>query len=280
MKESNIYTFSEKENGDFKSLQPSDLSSFGKMKKIFIFDLDGTLTESKADVDDEMSELMCRLLWEKKVAVVTGGTFKQLLEQLLSHIECNETFLNNLVVLATSGSSFYIYEKNGWHPVYENILSAKDKILIKNTFDKVFKEISYTQPIKVYGQVIEDRETQMTFSALGQDAPLEKKERWNEKKDRRLEIKSALEQYLSEFEVRLGGLTSIDVTKKGVDKAYAVKQIMKQFGLSINDMIFIGDSFYEGGNDLVVLKTGIDAMAVSGPAETKLFISIILSKYL
>lgn len=254
------------------------ISVIKEAKKIIAFDLDGTLSVSKTAIDDEMSALLCALLKKKKAAVVTGGTFNQLKKQLLSHLVCNNNSLfKNLVILPTSGSSFYIYDKGQWRSVYNNELTAEEKNSIMEAFAKAFKKINYAQPLKTYGQIIEDRKTQITFSALGQRTPVEKKEQWNAKKDRRQEIRSALEQYLPKFEVRIGGLTSIDITKKGIDKAYAIEQIIKQCNTTKNDIVFVGDAFYEGGNDFAVITTGVDTIAVNGPEDTKKLIRDIIS---
>ena len=117
--------------------------------------------------------------------------------------------------------------------------------------------------------MIEDRGTQITFSALGQQAPLNLKKQWRATQDRRPELVKALEKYLPEFEIKIPGVTSIDVTRKGIDKAYGIRQMKDHLGIAIDEMVFIGDALYEGGNDHAVVKTGIDTVAVTGPADTK-----------
>ncbi|PIQ80268.1 MAG: hypothetical protein COV79_01375 [Parcubacteria group bacterium CG11_big_fil_rev_8_21_14_0_20_41_14] len=108
-------------------------------------------------------------------------------------------------------------------------------------------------------------------------APLDKKQEWNSKQDTRREIKKALEMRFPEFEVRLGGLTSLDITKKGIDKAHGIEQIMEKLLVSKDDIVFLGDALYEGGNDAAVLRTGIDTIQVSGPEETKQLIRSLLT---
>ncbi len=127
------------------------------------------------------------------------------------------------------------------------------------------------------GKIIEDRAGQITFSALGQKAPLEGKREWNKTSDQRQEIRAALDRFLPEFEIRLGGLTSIDITRKGIDKAYGIRQIMKHLCAKREDVLFIGDALYEGGNDFPVKKTRIETLQISGPTETKHFICFIMA---
>ena len=92
----------------------------------------------------------------------------------------------------------------------------------------------------------------------------------------RLRMLKILKRALPKFEVRAGGLTSIDVTRKGIDKGYGIRQIQRHLHVPIQDMLFIGDAIYPGGNDYAVTKTSIDYMKVCGPEETKRLIKKIL----
>jgi hypothetical protein len=84
----------------------------------------------------------------------------------------------------------------------------------------MLEEIIYSRRqhvLKVWGEPIEDRGSQITFSALGQQAPLEEKKRWDPDFTKRKKIKAVLENLIPEFSVHLGGTTSVDVTKPGID---------------------------------------------------------------
>jgi HAD superfamily hydrolase (TIGR01484 family) len=73
---------------------------------------------------------------------------------------------------------------------------------------------------------------------------------------------------LPEFEVRIGGTTSIDVTKKGIDKAFGVLRIIERLHIDKEDVVFVGDALFEGGNDYAVKSLGIRCIETSGPQET------------
>ncbi len=248
-----------------------------KEKKLIVFDLDGTLTESKSPMTKEMSALLHTLLKKKLVAVIGGGSFEQFNRQFLGSISFFDVLLANLFLFPTSGARFYRYIDNEWSLTYANDLEAVEKQKIVNAFESAFKDISYKRPDKVLGDIFEDRDTQITFSALGQRANLEDKERWNKFFDVRLEIQKVLEKYIPEFEVRLGGLTSIDVTRKGIDKAYGIRQIEKILNIPKTNMLFIGDSLYEGGNDYPVRSEGVEAISVKGPKDTEVLIRSLLA---
>ncbi len=244
-----------------------------KSKRIIIFDLDGTLVESKANLDKEMSFLLCYLLKKRIVAVIGGGNYTQFKHQFVGNINCPKNYFKNLYILPTSGGKMYKYNKQKWQIVYKNDLTKEEKEKIFRAFEKAFSEINYVKPDKIYGELIEDRKSQITFSALGQKAPLEEKENWNRKNNKiRIKLNNVLEKYMPDFEVRMGGLTSIDVTKKNIDKAYGIRQIEHLLNISIDKMVYIGDALYKGGNDSAVFKTGIDTIQVNNMEETKYLI--------
>lgn len=256
----------------------SEKSKSFSAKKIIIFDLDGTLTASKAALDQEMASLLCRLLGKKKVMVIGGGNLSQFRGQFLGRLTCPKKTLSKLFIAPTSGASMYKNRNGKWQEIYRYTLSLSEKRKITLAFKGAFRDIGYnSRPKKTYGKIIEDRESQITFSALGQKAPLAAKEKWHKESDIRLALKSALKKYLPEFEIRLGGLTSIDITKKGIDKAYGVRQIAKILKIPIKEMVYVGDALYEGGNDTVVKKTRISTLQVDGSEDVKFFVRSLLS---
>ena len=248
-----------------------------KIKKIIVFDLDGTLAISKQGLDEEISLLLGQLLDIKKVAIITGGGFPQLQKQVIDKIPFYSDRLKNLYIFPTKGAMMYNFNGEVWKKIYENTLSQEEKIKIIDAFDKASNEVNFL-PKEHYGDVLEDRESQFTFSALGQDAPVELKQIWDKDVAKRKELKKHLDKYLPEFAVEIGGSTSIDVTQKSIDKAYAIEQIRDRLNIDIKDMLFIGDSIFEGGNDYSVVRTGVQNINVGDHNETKVIIKDIIDK--
>jgi phosphomannomutase len=254
-------------------------------KKLIVFDLDGTLTPSKSNLQPDMSRTLAALLAQKKVAIIGGGTYGQFRKQLVAELKCPPTLLRNLFLFPTTSTAFYRYQ-GGWKKVYAHELSAAVRAKIKKTFHDVMHEANYIPPAKTYGKVIEDRRSQVTFSALGQDIVtvlgkkgLALKEKWGKENDViKKKMADMMQKRLPNLEVRRGGITSIDVTMKGIDKAYGVRQIKKVLGIRIRDMVFIGDALYPGGNDAAARKTGIQCIPVKGPEDTKRIIEKIIAK--
>lgn len=251
--------------------------SFGK-KKLIVFDMDGTLTPSKAPIRRDMVGLLGKLLRRKPVAVIGGARYEQFRRQFVGRAKFRTELAARLFLFPTSAAAFYRWRKSGWKKVYAHVLPAPVRKKIFAAFREVFGEIGYKHPEKVYGRIIEDRRTQVTFSAVGQKAPVRVKMRWRRKNDRlRAHLARLLAKKLSDLEVRLGGLTSIDVTGKGIDKAYGIHQIKKVLKINIKDMLFVGDAIFPGGNDYAAVRTGVDYVKVRGPAEARAVIRFLLA---
>jgi HAD superfamily hydrolase (TIGR01484 family) len=236
------------------------------MKKLIVYDLDGTLAESKSALDSEMAGLLQKLLGIAKVAVISGGDWPQFEKQLLPGLLQNG-LLANLSVLPTCGTKFYQY--NGmWKKIYSEDFNSTEKQKIITSLNKAVEQTGFRSD-RVWGEVIEDRGSQITFSALGQQAPLSEKSKWDPDFSKRKKIKSILDGFIPEFSVSLGGTTSVDITKPGIDKAYGIRKLHDILGISLEEMIFIGDALFAGGNDYPAKETGVDSIAVKGPIDTK-----------
>ena len=144
------------------------LEEVPKDKELIVFDLDGTLTESKADMDEEMASLLGQLLQIKIVAVIGGGKYGQFQRQFLGKFSAPKELLGKLFLFPASATVFYAHDNNEWRKVYGWDLNEEEKKKIFLAFEKTFRELNYKQPDKVFGELIEDRGTQITFSALGQ----------------------------------------------------------------------------------------------------------------
>jgi HAD superfamily hydrolase (TIGR01484 family) len=236
------------------------------MKRLIVFDLDGTLAESKSPIDADMSRLLHDLLSIVKVAVISGGDWPQFEEQVLSHLPHDQT-VANLSLLPTCGTKFFRYTGK-WEKIYSEDFSPDEKTKIIASLEKAVAESGF-KASKVWGEVIEDRGSQITFSALGQQAPLEEKKKWDPGFAKRKKIKAILDPLIPGYSVRLGGATSIDVTKPGIDKAYGIRKLRDVLGISLTEMIFIGDALFAGGNDYPAEQAGVVSVCVRGPHETK-----------
>jgi phosphomannomutase len=243
------------------------------MKSLIVFDLDGTLAQSKSALDDEMAELLTRLLAVVKVAIISGGDYPQFQTQVLARLPAAGN-LANLSILPTSGTKFFSYD-GAWRKLYSEDLTDAEKQKIEDSLEKAVAQ-SGLQPKETWGERIEDRGTQITYSALGQEAPLDAKSTWDPDFSKRKQIKAILDGMLPNFSVRLGGTTSIDVTRPGIDKAYGIHKLRDILNIPLANMLFMGDAIFPGGNDYAAKEAGVDCIAVRDPDETKRAVEAII----
>lgn len=243
------------------------------MKKLIVFDLDGTLAESKAAIDEEMSVRLAALLKVAKVAIISGGDWPQFDKQVLAHLPAGK-ILQGLSILPTCGTKFYQY-KTGWKLLYAENFTEKQKEKIITSLNKAVDDSGFKAK-KTWGEAVEDRGSQITYSALGQHAPLDEKEKWDPDFKKREKIKKLLDKMIPEFAVNLGGATSIDITKHGIDKKYGIHKLRDVLGISISEMLFIGDAIFPGGNDYPAKQAGAFSVCTSGAEETKKIIEGII----
>jgi phosphomannomutase len=248
--------------------------------KLMAFDLDGTLAESKQRVSAEMGELFAELLEVMPAAILSGAGFDQFENQFLPALPA-EAKLERLFLFPTNAAECFIYKGGAWRPKYDLSFNPMERGRIMQALKESLAETGlnhipeYTEE---WGNQIEDRGAQITFSALGQHAPLDVKKAWDPSREKRKPLYDALKRRLPDFSIGVNATTSIDITKKGVNKAYGIRKLIELSGISVSEMLYVGDALEEGGNDSVVRQTGIKTQGVFGPEETARLIEEVLGR--
>jgi HAD superfamily hydrolase (TIGR01484 family) len=247
-------------------------------RKIIAFDLDGTLAESKSALSDEMAEVLNSLLSHFQVCVISGGKFEQFEKQLLANLKADPIKLEALHLMPTCGTRYYKYDTvtTGWQKVYSEDFSEVEKKQIVEALNEGLDKLQLRET-KVWGDIIEDRGSQVTLSALGQEAPIDAKEAWDPDNSKKKQLRDFVANMIPDFEVRSGGSTSIDVTKLGIDKAYGMEKLMSILQVTKEEILFFGDRMQEGGNDYPVKAMGIDSLEVSHWQHTAIALKAILA---
>jgi phosphomannomutase len=248
-------------------------------KTVIAFDLDDTLAVTKSPVTPQMAELLVQLLDRYEVCVISGGKFEQFKTQVVDKLTASSTQLDHLHLMPTSGTQYYRFNtaKQDWYTVYSEELSAEQKQHIVSVAKAAAQEAGLW-PENPYGQVIEDRGSQISMSMLGLKAPPDKKYEWAKlNSEKRAALRDVIASRLVEFEVRAGGTTTIDITRKGIDKAYGMAQLMERLSLLKTNILFVGDKMEPGGNDYPVKAFGIDSIAVKNHEDTALLLEGIIS---
>ncbi|KQN15938.1 HAD-IIB family hydrolase [Sphingomonas aurantiaca] len=229
------------------------------MKELVAFDLDGTLAESKQPLQEPMGEALANLLDVAHVAVISGGDWPQFEKQVASRLP-ERADRTKLWLMPTTGTKLYRFDDE-WRAVYAELFEEDEKQKILKAFDESLEATGFV-PEQTWGERIEDRGSQITFSALGQEAPIDAKHSWDPDFAKRKVIQADLRKRLPGLSINMGGATSIDITREGVDKAYGLKKLNEASGIALDKMMFIGDAIFPGGNDYPAEQLGLDVVKV------------------
>ncbi|GAC58537.1 putative phosphomannomutase [Gordonia hirsuta DSM 44140 = NBRC 16056] len=238
----------------------------GKTYRLLMFDLDDTLAPSKTQLSDEMVELFREMLEVSLGCIISGGQTGQFHSQVLQRLgEFPQR--GNLHLMPTNGTRYLRWEEPEWVTVYAEDLSEDQKSRALAVVEEGARALGLWES-KTWGPILEDRGSQVTFSALGQAAPVEAKAAWDPDGRKKEALRAYAAERLPDLEVRSGGSTSVDITAKGIDKAYGARRLMELLNLETDDILFFGDRLDPGGNDRPVMELGIDSIAVDGWEDT------------
>ena len=246
------------------------------MKRLVIFDLDGTLAQSKSPITPSMAVLLRGLLEKTKVGIISGASYGQLASQFVRHMHAEPKELAHLYLLPANGSALYVYE-NGWKKQYEHLFSSAEAAEVMSAIEYALTESKIELPYP-FGERTENRGSQITFSALGQNAALGLKKDWDPDQKKRLIIREILDKKLNDkFSISIGGTTSVDITKKGFDKHFGIDELTKLLKIPKESTVYVGDALYPGGNDESAIAAGVDTVKVKGPEDTEEWIKQFLN---
>ncbi|BGP58144.1 hypothetical protein JCM8202_006154 [Rhodotorula sphaerocarpa] len=240
--------------------------------RLVAFDLDDTLAPSKSPLDPRMVDTLARLLRLVPVAVISGGNFHQFEHQLVHSLQQrNDLDLTDLHLLPTCGTRYYRHNGTAWVLQYAENLSEDQTQRALAAVEREAKAAGYWET-DTWGPILEDRGSQVTFSALGQHAPVDAKKRWDPTGAKKDHLRRRVQAELADLEVRSGGSTSVDITRKGIDKAYGMKKLAAHSGIALDDMLFVGDRLDPEGNDYPVRALGVPTFAVNSWEHTEQYL--------
>lgn len=245
------------------------------MISLVAFDLDGTLAKSKQPLKDSMGDALADLLAVAHVAVISGGDWPQFQTQVANRLPPRAD-LSKLWLMPTTGTKLYVHRDGAWQSVYAELFDDDIKRQVLAAFDEALEATGF-KPEQTWGKRIEDRGSQITFSALGQEAPIHAKEVWDPNFAKRKAIQADLQTRLPNLSINMGGATSIDITQKGVDKAYGLKKLRDESNIPLKEMMFIGDAIFPGGNDYPAKELGLKTVCVKDPNGTLAAIAAVIA---
>ena len=247
-----------------------------KCPRAVIFDLDNTLTESFQPPTPDVANRLYKLLELIPVAVMSGASFDRMEQYLLpsfgEHVDKTRLYL-----FTDTASQCFTWKDGAWQNLYKFSFKKEEYGTIIRAIKEGLEQTGITKGDVIYGNQFLARDTQITLAAIGIDAPIEMKEAWDPDGAKRKKMKKFLDAKLPGFNVLLGGRTAIDITRTGIDKAHGVLWFAQHLKTTPGKLIFVGDAFYPGGNDAIVIPTGIETIPVAGHREVAKVIDKILT---
>ena len=234
--------------------------------RVAMFDLDGTLAASKSEISPATVHMLCTLLSAIDVCIISGGSFEQFDAQVLRHLGefCD---LNRLHLMPTCGTRYLRWERGVWDEIYFEKLSSDETNRATEVLRDGAEKLGFGSNA-AWGPALEDRGSQGTYSALGQNAPAGGKLAWDPDNSKKEALRKFAADKLPDLEVKSGGSTAIVVTRRGIDKAYGAKKLMLALRLTEREILFFGDRLDPEGNDYPIKAMGIDCIEVHGAGDT------------
>lgn len=240
------------------------------------FDLDDTLAPSKSAIDARIGDLLTALAARVQVAIISGGQLAQFTTQVVDRLPDAAAQVHDAFhLLPTCGTQYYRINASGIETVYRRTLTDDQKARALAAVEGEARRLGLWES-ETWGDILEDRGSQITFSALGQQAPVHAKSAWDPTGEKKNSLRAAVAALVPDLEVRSGGSTSVDITERGIDKAYGMRQLAEQTGIALDDMLFVGDRLDPDGNDYPVLAMGVACEAVDGWEETAEFLERLI----
>ncbi len=232
------------------------------------FDLDDTLAPSKAPLPDPVRDALVALLGVSEVCVISGGQVEQFRTQVVERLgRLPDALAARLHLMPTCGTQYWRVTGEGLTCVYAEHLTDDEKARATDAVEQVSRRLGYWAE-ETWGPALEDRGSQITYSALGQAAPLDEKRAWDPTGEKKGRIRAAVRELLPDLEVRSGGSTSVAITRRGIDQAYGMRRLAELTGIPFAATLFVGDRLDPDGNDYPVKALGVPTVAVTGWEDT------------
>lgn len=244
--------------------------------RLVAFDLDDTLAPSKTAIDPRIGDLLLALAERVEVAIISGGQLQQFRTQVIDRLPgTSDEILSHFHLMPTCGTQYYRLTSDGIETVYARSLTDDEKTRALTAVREEAERLGLWEA-EPWGDILEDRGSQITFSALGQKAPLDAKMAWDPTGQKKNSLREAVAARIPDLEVRSGGSTSVDITHQGIDKAYGMNQLLEATGIPLDDMLFVGDRLDPDGNDYPVLAMGVECHAVHGWEDTAAYLDALI----
>lgn len=250
------------------------MSSTPKINKhVLAFDIDQTLNVAKTPIPPEMAAVLVQCLNYFEICPISGQKFDQFIIQIVDQLQkagVTPEQLAHLHLFVAQGTQYYRFEHGDWQQVYNFPLKEEDVVKITTVLEESARELGYWEAGQLApgDEIIENRLSQVTFSALGQKAGTEAKYAWDPDTKKRQAIVARCREKLPDFLYEIGGTTSINVAAPGMNKEFGMTHLLEQLKVDKSEVLYFGDMTQPGGNDYPVVQMGIDTITVRSHEDT------------
>ena len=221
------------------------------MDKIYIFDVDGTLTPSRQRMTEEFAIFFDEWTNKNTYYLVTGSNLEKTIEQVPL------AYMDRAHGIFTCCGNEYWQKDPAVHPMHSDLIYENKFKPPNNLLTYLGEQIRMSDyPVKA-GNHIEDRGSLLNFSIVGRNCSQIQRNDYYEydtQMDERKAIADYIKENWSDLDAVLGGQISIDIYPKGNDKSQILDIIEQEILIQPSEYIFIGDRTGKGGNDYPLAK--------------------------
>ena len=212
------------------------------MKKVLAFDVDQTLNIAKTPIPPEIAELLTKCLDHYEICPISGQKYDQFLFQIVDQLkDATPEQLEHLHLFVAQGTQYYRYNaaEKEWKQVYSYPLTDKQVAEITEAIETAAKELGYWEEDKLAegDEIIENRLSQVTFSALGQKAGTEAKYAWDPDCKKREAIVKRAKELAPAYDYEIGGTTSINAITPGMNKVFGMTHLMEELKVEKEELL-------------------------------------------
>ncbi len=221
------------------------------LKKVIAFDLDGTLTQHKSKLDDMNTAVLNKLGAKYKLLMLGAGNCRRIYDQMNQF---------PIEIIGNYGMQ-HAAVKDGVFEVVESLSVPVDKEFVENAVSQLRREFGYEN---FYGDNVEFHASGViTFPLLGTAAPLAEKLAFDPDRQKRRKMYARVCELFAGYNCFIGGSSSFDITSGQFNKYFALKNFCDNTGYSLDEVVYFGDDFGEGGNDSHVKLGGVDCVEIT-----------------
>jgi len=233
-------------------------------KRLVCLDLDATLCQHRSPVPPENFATLRELMKRYKCIMVGAGNAPRIHRQMGNF---------PIDVIGNYGMQEAIGEDGNFR-IVRAVTNTVDRAFFREKTDYLRQKYGYTQ---YEGEPLEFHASGMvTFGLLGTSPSAEHKVAFDPDRKKRKAMYKEVCEIFKDYSVFIGGSTSFDFAGKQYNKYDAILSYAKRHGYSLDEIVFIGDDFGDGGGDSHVRIKGMDYIEIEDYRKFPEAVSVLL----